>query len=58
MPVHRGQDSSGCFYQWGYSGKKYYYPCGDSFYRTIAKQKAEQQQRAVYSRGWREKYKR
>ena len=29
MPVHRGKDSKGPFYQWGGEGKKYHYKSGD-----------------------------
>lgn len=55
MPVHRGKDKEGCFYQWGNSGKKYYYICNNSKSRDQAKKKAERQGRAIYSSGYRGK---
>jgi hypothetical protein len=47
MPVHKGTDSKGTYYQFGDSGKKYYtseYP--------DAKAKAETQQQAAYANGY------
>ena len=41
MPVQRGKDSKGPYYQWGKSGKKYYYEAGDKQGREGAKAKAE-----------------
>ena len=55
MPVHRGKDSKGCFYQWGEHGKKYYYKAGDKSERDEAKQKAGKQGRAAYASGYRGK---
>ena len=52
MPVHRGKDSQGCFYQWG-GRKKYYYTPGDAKSRKAAEEKAHKQARAIYARGYR-----
>jgi len=46
MPVKRGQDSHGPYYQWG-SQKRYYYIARDPTSRTKAKQLAERQGRAI-----------
>ncbi len=53
MPVHRGQDSKGCYYQWGGRGKKYYYTAGNVNSRENAKKKAGLQGRAAYAHGYR-----
>lgn len=55
MPVHRGKDSQGCYYQWGGRGAKYYYTAGDVKSREKAKGKAELQRKAIYSSGWKGK---
>jgi len=55
MPTHRGVDSKGSYYQWGNSGKKYYYISGNERSRNIAKNKAKKQAIAIYASGWREK---
>jgi hypothetical protein len=56
MPIHRGSDSKGCFYQWGYStGKKYYYTAGNARSRELAKKKAIKQGIAIYASGWRDR---
>jgi len=47
MPVHTKQDSKGCYAQWGNSGAKYYYKCGDDAARKRAVVKAERQGRAI-----------
>lgn len=47
MPTHRGKDKDGCFYQWGSSGKKYYYKCNDAKAREKAKALADRQGRAI-----------
>jgi hypothetical protein len=52
MPVHRGSDSSGPFYQWGKSGKKYRYTSGDADSRKRAKGKAERQGKAARASGY------
>jgi hypothetical protein len=46
MPIHRGCDSNGCFYQWG-SQKKYYYRSGDAYSRAEAKKLAIRQMVAI-----------
>ena len=55
MPVHRGRDSKGPFYQWGNSGKRYYYKAGHASSRTRAQNKAHLQGRAAYANGYRGK---
>lgn len=52
MPVHRGKDSEGPFYQWGKSGKKYRYKAGDKSGRESAKKKATKQGQAAHSAGY------
>lgn len=54
MPIHRGKDSKGPYYQWGHQ-KKYYYKSGDIKSRKRAKKKAAEQMVAIYATGWREK---
>lgn len=54
MPIHRGQNSHGSFYQWGKSGKKYYYKSGDKKSREKAKELAHKQAIAIYATGWKE----
>jgi hypothetical protein len=46
MPVHRGKDIHGSFYQWG-SQKKYYYIPNDQLSRKRAKQLAHLQAAAI-----------
>lgn len=48
MPVRRGKDSLGSFYQWG-GQKKYYYIPGDKQSRLSAKMQAERQGKAIYA---------
>ena len=50
MPVRRGEDSQGPYYQWGKSGKKYHYKKGDKRSRKSAKAKAKKQGRAIKAR--------
>jgi len=61
MPVHTGYDDSKeglkCFAQWGKSGKKYYYTCGDTGARDEAKAKANAQGQAIIASGWTESQK-
>lgn len=52
MPVRRGKDSNGPYYQWG-SQKKYYYTSNDKESREKAKEKAQRQGRAAYASGYR-----
>ena len=47
MPVHRGQDTRGPFYQWGTTGKKYYYTAGSTRARNMARGRAALQGRAI-----------
>lgn len=53
MPIHRGKDSKGPYYQWG-SQKKYYYKSGNKKSREAAYQKAHKQAIAIYASGWKE----
>jgi len=46
MPIRRGHDSHGYFYQWG-GAKKYYYVANNPSSRTKAKNKAAKQGRAI-----------
>lgn len=47
MPIISNRDSNGCYHQWGDSGKKYYYECGDESASKNAKQKAIAQAVAI-----------
>lgn len=47
---HRGQRMG--YYQWGDSGKKYYYTPGNEIGRKRARTKARQQQEAAYASGY------
>ena len=51
MPIHRGNDTGGPYYQWG-NKKKYYYKSGSKRSREYAKNKATKQAIAIYSSGW------
>lgn len=48
MPIHRGHDSKGSFYQWRQQ-KKYYYISGNKKSREQAKKKARKQAIAIYA---------
>ena len=52
MPVKRGKDSKGAYYQWGDSGAKYHYTAGNKTSRERAKAKAEKQGRAARASGY------
>lgn len=52
MPIHRGKDSKGPYYQWGKIGKKYYYKSGDSKSRERAHKKSTLQMKAIYASGY------
>jgi hypothetical protein len=52
MPVHRGKDSDGPYYQWGGSGKKYHYKANDKKSRDAAKDKAAKQGQAAHAGGY------
>lgn len=54
MPVHRGRNSKGPYYQWG-NQKKYYYQSGDEESRNKAKKKAHIQGYAIKKSGYDEK---
>ncbi len=47
MPIRRGKDSFGCYYQFRSHGKKYYYQSNDTLSCEIAKNKALKQGRAI-----------
>ena len=53
MPVRRGKDSKGSYYQWGSKGKKYYYSSNNPSSRERAKNKASKQGRAAHASGYR-----
>lgn len=61
MPVHKGEDSTGVFYQWGSKGKKYYVKdytnenCDRACAEKKAKRKALAQGAAAYAAGWKGK---
>lgn len=46
MPIHRGYDRKGCYYQYG-DRKKYYYVCGNAKSRLEAKKLAIKQMVAI-----------
>lgn len=53
MPIHRGRTKDGKgYYQYGKSGKKYYYKSGSAISRNRAKQKAVNQMIAIHSSGF------
>lgn len=51
MPVKRGRDSEGPYFQWG-GQKKYHYTPGNRASRRRAKRKAERQGRAARASGY------
>ena len=53
MPVQRGKDRDGPYYQWGDSGKRYHYTAGDKESRDKARAKADKQGRAARASGYR-----
>ena len=53
MPVRTGQDSKGCYAQYG-NQKKYYYRCGDETAKERAKRRAERQAQAIRASGYKE----
>lgn len=53
MPVHRGKDGKGPYYQWGESGKRYHYESGDKRSRERAKDRATKQGQAARASGYR-----
>ncbi len=54
MPIKRGEDNKGPYYQWG-SHKKYHYKPGNTQSRTRAYNKAVAQAQAAYSSGYKGK---
>jgi hypothetical protein len=52
MPVHRGYDAIGYYYQWGNSGKKYYYIPGNVKSENASRNKSNEQARAIYAHGY------
>lgn len=52
MPVHRGSDVDGPFYQWGNHGKKYHYKPGSVRSRAAAHKKATAQGQAAHAHGY------
>lgn len=49
MPAHSGSENGKCFYQWGNSGAKYYYECGNKEALQRAKDKANKQGQAEHA---------
>lgn len=47
MPVNRGYDLKGHFYQWGSKGKRYYYVMGQADSMKQAYNKAMRQGKAI-----------
>lgn len=47
MPVNRGKDKDGPYYRWGEHGKKYHYISGNKRSRSIAREKALKQGKAI-----------
>lgn len=56
MPVHREcttkNNKRKCYYQWGQSGKKYWYTPGNETERRRAKKKAVEQGMAAHASGY------
>ncbi len=52
MPVRGGKDAKGYYYQWGTSGKKYYYTPNDKTSRARARKKAGKQGQAAHASGY------
>jgi hypothetical protein len=53
MPVRRGHDSKGPYYEWGGHGRKYRYTPGNKASRERAKRAATRQGQAARARGYR-----
>lgn len=49
MPVHKGKDQEGPYFQWGQSGKKYRYTPGNESSKEEAKRKARRQGQAIHA---------
>jgi|WetSurMetagenome_2_1015567.scaffolds.fasta_scaffold98329_3 hypothetical protein len=52
MPIHRGKDRSGNYFQWGNHGKKYYFNKNSDDSIIHAYNKALLQMRAIYHSGY------
>lgn len=52
MPVHRGIDHNGPYYQWGYHSKRYYYTSNNKRSRELAKKKARAVEIAAHAHGY------
>lgn len=55
MPVHKGKDKDGPFFQWGNSGKKYHFTKDNSSAEVAAHAKAQRQGVAAYANGYKGK---
>lgn len=53
MPLYRGKDKKGPYYQWG-NQKKYHYKPNNDISRKNAKLKAIKQMYAIYINGYRD----
>ena len=49
MPIHQGNDKKGSYYQWGESGKKYYFNQNSIRSMKIEHNKALRQAGAIYA---------
>ena len=52
MPIHRGSDSQGAYYQWGGHGHKYHFKANNASSRSNAHHKAEAQAAAAHAHGY------
>lgn len=51
MPIHKGKDTKGHFWQWGQSGKKYYFDPKSKESQARAKAQATAQGVAIHASG-------
>lgn len=57
MPIHRGKDTKGSYYQFGYGhGAKFYYVSGNKQSRDRAYRKCLKQMGAMYANGYRARF--
>lgn len=54
MPIHRGEDKEGAFYQWGRTGKKFHFDPSSPQSKSKALNSAQRQQSAIYASGYKE----
>lgn len=54
MPIHKGKDKEGSFYQWG-NQHKYYYNPKNIHSEMLAYYKVVKQAQAIYSSGYKKK---